>query len=136
MKKIALIFIVILITSCKKTTITPTPIEPVCVISTPKLDGKYRLDIYNNDTIQVVFLRNNCPVDNSNIYLVKGLGYAVQLGLRQGESFLIKDYEITVDETTGKGVNGTNFSLSKSTSGNLFFGCSKMKIASIGFVKI
>lgn len=136
MKKIIAILAVMIIVSCKKKETTPIVSEPVCVTSVAKLEGKYRLDIYNNDTIEVVFLRNNCPTNNSNVYLVKGLGKAAQAGLKSGETFLIKDYEIIVDETIGKGINGTLFSLSRTSSGNLLFGCSKMKIASISFVKI
>lgn len=80
MKKIALILIVILITSCNKTTIAPTPVEDtiVCETKSKVFEGKYVVNNVNGDTINIVFGKNYCPNNNSNSYYVYGVNKAIQ----------------------------------------------------------
>lgn len=80
MKKIALILIVIFITSCKKTTIAPTQVEEpvVCETKSKIFEGKYIINNVNGDTVNIVFNKNYCPDNNSNSYYVYGLNKAIQ----------------------------------------------------------
>lgn len=132
MKKIVLILIVIILVSCKKKGTALVEPEPVCTISADEFSGKY-VNL-NSDTIEVVFLHNNCPTNKSNTYLVKKLGDAVQSIVKPSESFEKKDYEFTVDGVTNFGTN-TIFQLNREGSGNLVFNSNKVYY-SMKFTKI
>ncbi len=136
MKKIVLILVSVIAFSCKKKDVTPTQVEPVCETAAIQFEGKYHLNNYGYDTIEVVFLHNNCPTKNSNTYLVKGLGKAVQPMLKANTTFEVKDYEITVDESISKGVFGNIFSLGRESTGDLIFSSSKIQTQTVGFQKI
>jgi hypothetical protein len=83
MKMRTIIFIAILMFGCKKKDVGPEP-EPVrmppviqtdtCKVSDAKFAGKYT---YNSDTINVVFIKNNCPIEYSNTYEVKNFKQAM-----------------------------------------------------------
>jgi len=123
MKKIILILVVIVLISCKKKEVTPVEPEPVCTITADDFSGKYFNA--NNDTIEVVFLHNNCPTNKSNTYLVKKLGEAVQSELKPSHTFEMKNYEFTVDGTTNFGTSVT-FQLNRENTGNLIFNSIKV----------
>ena len=134
MKNIILIAFILLGFACKKKTVTPTEsVTPPCITSPDQFSGKYTSP--NNDTIEIVFLHNNCPKDNFNTYLVKGLGEVAQTMLKSGETFDIKDYEVIADEKIGKAVNGNNFSLGRQSNGYLIFSSYKVNNG-CEFVKI
>jgi len=134
MKNIILIAIILLGFACKKKTVTLTePVTPTCITSIDQFSGTYTSP--NNDTIVIVFLHNNCPKDNFNTYLVKGLGQVAQTMLKSGETFELKDYEVIADEKMGKAVNGNNFSLGRQSNGYLIFSSYKVNNG-CEFVKI
>jgi hypothetical protein len=120
MKKIFLIAIILIGFACKKKTVTPEPTpDPVCVKSPDQFSGKYVSP--NNDTIEVVYLHDNCPTNKSNTFNVKKIGEAVQSIIKPSETFEIKDYEIVVDGVTNFGTHSNYFSLSRDSNGNLIF---------------
>lgn len=107
--RVILILATLSFLACKKKTVTPapdiTPVTPTCQTGAVKFAGFYIYQQGNKDTIQIVFLSNNCPKANSNTYVVKGLGKALQPMLLTGQTFAIKDYTITSDEVNGNAVN-------------------------------
>ena len=126
--------IAILFTSCKKKEVAPMPQEPVCITSPDQFSGKYTS--IHGDTIEIVYLHDNCPKDRSNVYLVKGLGEAAQPMLKTGETFDIKDYE-TISNEPASVTNYSNvFSLGRESTGNLLFNSYKIKSSNVGFKKI
>lgn len=136
MKKIVLIAIVIFITSCKKKEVDPIVAEPVCETTTPKFAGKYKYVQGNQDTIEIVFINNNCPNKVVNTYLIKGLGKAVQPILNVGQSFNNSDYTIKIDETIQSGsYQDGSFSLSLESNG-LTLNCNKLQYQTTKFQKI
>ena len=136
MKKIVLIAIVIFITSCKKKEVAPIVAEPVCETTTPKFAGKYKYVQGNQDTIEIVFINNNCPNKVVNTYLIKGLGKAVQPILNVGQSFNNSDYTIKIDETIQSGsYQDGSFSLSLESNG-LTLNCNKLQYQTTKFQKI
>jgi hypothetical protein len=81
MKK--LLIIALLIVGCKKKDIPPEPEPEPTPIVTPidtcktgmvKFAGKF---VRNGDTVIVKFIKNNCPVTNSNTYETTGMVKAV-----------------------------------------------------------
>ena len=136
MKKIIAILAVIILVSCKKKETTPVVIEPTCETPTINFAGKYRYVQGNQDTIEIVFVSNNCPNKTLNTYLVKGLGKAVQPILNSGQTFEIKDYTIKLDEgvKSGNYADGS-FGFSLQSSG-LNLNCNKLQYQSTQFVKI
>lgn len=118
MKKL-LILLIIITLSCKKKNTTPSDSDPATTTTGAPVDnckksdsvfvGKYT---FYSDTIEVRFLYSNCPTNNSNTYIVKGLGQAMQPYAKPETPFPIKTYTLTVDELTGtsyntEGVSGT-----------------------------
>ena len=57
----------------------PVLVQPTCVTGKKHFEGKYRSTMFQNiiDTIDIVFIKNNCPTENSNTYSIKGLGKAL-----------------------------------------------------------
>ena len=120
MKKIFLIAIILMGYACKKKTVTPEPIpDPVCVKSPDQFSGKYVNA--KNDTIEIVYLHDNCPTNKSNTFNVKKIGEAVQYIIKPTETFDIRDYEIVVDGVTNFGTHSNYFSLNRESNGNLIF---------------
>lgn len=136
MKKIVLILVVILIVSCKKKEVAPIVQEPVCETTNPKFVGKYKYMQGNQDTIEIIFISNNCPNKVINTYVVKGLGKAVQPILNTGQSFSNNDYTIKIDETIQSGsYQDGSFSLSLESNG-LTLNCNKLQYQTTKFQKI
>ncbi len=136
MKNLILIAFILIGFACKKKTVTPEPTpEPVCIKSPDQFSGKYYNA--NHDTIEVVYLHDNCPTNKSNVYLVKGLGQATQSMLKSGETFEIKDYETISNETIGVTNYSNVFSLSRQSNGNITFDSYKIKYENgVQFYKI
>lgn len=117
--------IAIIFASCKKKEVAPMPQEPVCVTSPDQFSGKY-VSIHG-DTIEIVYLHDNCPKEKSNTYLVKGLGEAVQPMLKTGETFEIRDYETISNEPISVTNYSNVFSLGRQSNGHLLFNSYKLK---------
>lgn len=120
MKKIALILIVILITSCKKTTIVPTPVEEpvICKTKSKVFEGKYIINNVNGDTVNIVFGKNYCPDNNSNSYYVYGVNKAIQPIVNHSLN-TSHIFRFTSDESAKKATNdeviGTKMILNSNT---------------------
>jgi hypothetical protein len=135
MKNLILIAVILIGFSCKKKTVTPEPtLEPVCIKSPDQFSGKYVSP--NNDTIEVIYLHDNCPKDKSNVYLVKGIGKAAQSILKSGETFDNVDYD-TISNEPASVTNYSNvFSLGRQSNGNLLFNSYKINSSNYQFTKI
>lgn len=72
MKKI--IVILLILTACKKKhpepIPDPTPTPVVCKTGDTTLSGKWRIEVAGGDTITIRFKANNCPKEQSNIYVI------------------------------------------------------------------
>lgn len=104
MKKI--LFVLIVLAACKKETIEPVklpelPAETKCkTADTTRMCGQWF--IYHpslGDTITVRFLKNDCPNEGSNYYILKGFGKAVQPFLKPGKSCPVEDFTIKFNQT-------------------------------------
>ncbi len=125
--------IAIIFTSCKKKEVAPISQEPICITSPDQFSGKYR-SVYG-DTIEILYLHDNCPKEKSNTYLVKSLGKAAQPMLKTGETFDVKDYE-TISNEPASVTNYSNiFSLGRQSNSNLLFNSFKLKYGH-EFIKI
>lgn len=75
--------VLIVFASCKKKKPTPVEEEPVVPVETcksydPILSGKYvMMQNDGKDTIEVVFIKNNCPTNFSNIYKINNFAKTV-----------------------------------------------------------
>ncbi len=132
MKNIILIITILAVFSCKKKEVEPivTTEQPVCKTYDPSLVGKYKIQ-GGNDTIIFYFVKNNCPTDSRNIYIIKKLGQAVKFDVTTGEFFSIKDYYLEMDEITDRGDCGDGrFEITRQPY-NLTLTCSKLNHSEI-----
>jgi len=95
---LVLLLVVVILTACKKQTTTPDP-EPVCQIGAHNFEGKWKNSL-TGDTINIVFISDRCPVDNSNSYIIYGLKKALLLSMKPNMVFNDLDYHIYSDEVT------------------------------------
>lgn len=79
MKTIVIIFtLLITVMGCKKKGKEAEPITPpVCETKTKVFEGKWIFQGGQNDTINIVFDHNSCPVKDVNVYKVNGLGKVI-----------------------------------------------------------
>jgi len=107
-----IILIAILFTGCKKREQTKivVPSEPkVCNPQKANFIGKFRYSEEKNDTIEIAFLKNKCPNQDSNVYVIKGVQKALALSLDDCCGYTMSDsYTITCNEIslTGKTQDG------------------------------
>lgn len=99
MKRYMIFALLIIVVSCKKKETEPTPPPTtVCETKSKVFEGKYEVMNNSKDTIIITFVKNNCPNEGVNTYLVYGLGKAFNNGtssnIDEG-----KVYEITSNET-------------------------------------
>lgn len=109
MKKIVIIMIGIMVfTSCKKSEVKPMEEPTQAPVATCKsglklFTGIYELNNANKDTIEIVFLSDNCPEDNSNNYAIKRLSKALILFTNpqiEDKDYIVKSNEITKQAVT------------------------------------
>lgn len=143
MKKIVTIMIGIMVfTSCKKSEVKPME-EPVqqapvaqCKNELQLLKGKYEITA-TKDTIEIVFVSDNCPQDNSNNYVVKGLAKAIQT---YASSIIEnKDYNIKSNEIVRQGVTSDNiysFTLQGNPATQLVLQSNKLTVPQLTFKKL
>ena len=53
--------------------VVPTPVQPTCKTNLKRFTGKYMFIQNSSATLSIEFVKNNCPTNYSNTYLVKGL---------------------------------------------------------------
>jgi len=97
-------------TSCKKKTVDPTP-PPTCQTGLVKFSGSYYLTTNTNQLITIDFVNNNCPTENSNTYLVKGLSTILQLYVKAGQTIQTQDYSVVSDEVNSNTTTTTLFTI-------------------------
>lgn len=116
MKNLALIFGLLFIVSCKKKEITPIPprvVTPTCPAASNVFEGKWRNVACNHDTINIVFVSNNCQ-NTVNAYQIYGLNRSVDPCLTTHTLNLSYMFNATVNESSSPKVgslNGYNGSL-------------------------
>jgi len=100
MKQLLILSLIILTLSCKKSKTEPTTesTTPVCETKTKVFEGKYEVQNSSKDTITIVFIHNNCPLEGVNTYNVYGLGKSYNNGIITSNLDINKVYEIKSDE--------------------------------------
>lgn len=87
--------------ACKKSTTKPmetTPTKQECLKDLQVFTGKYQANNIAKDTIEIVFVSDNCPESHSNNYIIKGL--ATPFNKMAGQDSIDKiDYTIKSNET-------------------------------------
>ena len=93
----------IIIIACKKKEPTPEPVHvPTCdEKQTKKFEGRYTRSGAPNDTLTIAFVKNNCPKENSDQYLVKNLYKATITATASAGGIENRDYTTNSDEKTG-----------------------------------
>lgn len=107
---IAFFVIAFLTTSCKKKTIEPPP-PPTCQTGMVKFSGTYYLNTSSSQKITIDFVNNNCPTENSNTYLVKGLSQILQLYVKAGQTITTQDYTVVSDEANSNATTTNPFTI-------------------------
>lgn len=82
---------------------TPQQSETKCKNELQLFTGKYQINNALKDTIEISFISDNCPEDNSNNYLVRGLGQAIDLytsGETDNSDHTIRSNEIVKQANT------------------------------------
>lgn len=106
MKNTILILAVAFLIGCKKKTVDPIPPNDQCITGATNFLGKFVLQGGNYDTINIVFVKNNCPTKNSNTYNVYNLGKALS---HLGSTVVfdtVKVYSIISSEDSKSAVTG------------------------------
>lgn len=101
MKQLIAIGLLVFVLGCKKNKTQPTqnPTSNVCETKTKVFEGKYETQSDSKDTITIVFIHNNCPIQGVNTYSVYGLGKAYNNATHSSLD-INKVYEIRSDEAS------------------------------------
>lgn len=121
MKQLFLISLLFMF-SCKKKNSTPnvsnaetTTVPTNTCVTLPKLfSGKFS---YVYDTITITFLKNNCPINNNNLYLLHNFNsFLNHINLETPKRVLpAMDYTLSTDEGSNPAISGT-FAVTTGTS--------------------
>lgn len=109
MRTLILVLILAAAIACKKKKVDPAPEPadpaPPCTTKTKWFPGKFG---NQTDTFEIVFVKNNCPAEESNTYIIKNFGNVMNAAMHQ-TIYATSDFTMTSNETerTGTGINTT-----------------------------
>lgn len=99
-----MLLLLTIILACKKKVLKPQlfpdKTKKICVQDSTHFEGKYyTTNTSSVDTITIVFIKNNCPTEHSNRYVIKNLSNVMATW---GVGIIDRDYYINSDEVSRK----------------------------------
>jgi len=101
------------LSNCKKKDPIVPPPPPVCETKTTNFVGTFRRGGVGVTTITIEFIKNNCPTEGSNNYVIKGLGESLEPFVVPNKTLTVQDYTFSSsqDDRVGKALSPITINL-------------------------